>query len=280
MKYLFFLSVPLIFSCGNRHSINQQSLNYAIHSDTLIIEGKLQDALSSAEKAIELDEDNYIAFNNLGCIKSKLSYPNKEILEAFTHSYKLNPYYITGIANLTNFYFHLKDYSNTILFGKEYLKKSQNKDVLKKEKAHILSLIGESHNYLQSYNDAIEYLTKSLQIEPEDPGCYKERGTAYRLLGKNKEAIDDLNKAISLDSLYHQAYNCRAVYFDDLNLNEKALSDYNKAISIKPDHADYYFNRGMLRIKLKEISVGCRDLFIADSLGSDDAKKYYTKYCK
>jgi tetratricopeptide (TPR) repeat protein len=279
MRYIFFLI--LIFTCIScKYFENKESLELALKSDTLILKGEFNDALLAVEKSIELDNDNYIAFNNLGYIRRELNYPDSEVLFAINKAHELNEEYPIAIANLVIFYFDKENYSEAIKWGMKYLNNAEKINLNPIDKSQILGKIGESYNYLKSYEKADSFLTKSIEIDSTKATWYKERGTANRNLHKNKEALNDYNRAIELDSLYSQAYNSRAIYFDDLNIIEKAFSDYNMAIKLKPSSSIYLMNRAKLFIKIGKIEEACKDIIKSDSIGHEEANEYYEKYCK
>lgn len=280
MKYIYPAIFLFLFSCGNSGRINKESHRLSLKSDTLIQKGKFEEALNVIEKALKIDDKNYIAYNNLGYVKQNLGYPENEILEAFTKSYELNNDYLIGLFSLTNYQFYQKKYQKTIDLGKKYLKKVETTGENFETRAHIYTIIGESYNYLNSYKMAHKYLTNSININPSETGAYKERGIANRNLGNLQNALLDLNKAIELETDYHQAFNSRAILYEDFNEPELALQDYNIAIELNPNSGLYYFNRGTYLIDLGRIGEACEDLNIALSLGHDEAKSYIEEHCK
>jgi len=279
MKYYSIVVLLLLISCSSRPEIDEESYQLVLKSDTALMERNLNEALSLVNKAIEIDKNNYIAYNNLGYVKLFLDYPNNEVLEAFKKSYDLNNDYLVGLYSLTNCYFEYKDYKNTIKFGSRYLDKISNKGNLLVQESQILAVIGESYNYLLEYSKAEEYLTKSIQIEPNIATRYKERGIARKNLGNEVNALNDFNKAIFLDSLYHQAYNSIAIYFEKLEMAEEALINYNKAIDLEPNSSIYLLNRAKFLIEKGNIEQACLDIEKSDSLGNKEAKEYREKYC-
>lgn len=280
MRYFLLITIFLFFACENKSYINEKSLQFSLKSDTLVNKGEYQMALSLVEKALQLDNNNYFAFNNLGIVKHILGYPENEVLEALTKSYELNQNYEIGLYNLTNYHLQLKNYSEVINLGSLYIDRADRYGRNRNNKAQVYAIIGESYNYLKSFDKAEYYLTKSLKINSKIPEAYKERGIAFKNLGKLSEALKDFNEAIDLNPFYHQAYNSRAIYFDDLEQNEKALMDYNKAINLDPKSSVYYLNRAEFRIKIGEIEKACEDITKSDSLGNEEARNYYLKYCK
>ena len=59
-----------------------------------------------------------------------------------------------------------------------------------------------------------------------------------------------------------------------------AIADYTKAIELKPNGADAYGARGILRLQAGDKVNGCADLKKAGDLGSPMALKAYRTFCK
>ena len=278
LRYLQFVIIFLFTSCANNKKAIDDSIEFTRQSQILIKNKNYQEALIAVNKAIELDNKNYAAYNNLGYIKLELNYPEQEVYEAFKKSYDLNENYLVALASLTNFQCYTKNYNEAVRFGKEYLEKVDKIPETANERVQVLGIIGESYNYLNSYDTAIIYLTKALQLDSTRAGSYKERGVAFRNIGEKHKALNDFNKAIEIDSLYSQAYNSRAICYDNLNMSDKALADYNKAISLEPNSSVYFLNRAILRLNLGYKAEACSDIYKSDSLGNNEAKNYF-KYC-
>jgi tetratricopeptide (TPR) repeat protein len=94
-------------------------------------------------------------------------------------------------------------------------------DTLGKEK---YSNLGIEEYEKGNYDKAIEYFTMAIELTPNNPIAYHNRGLAYLKTGSK---YTPEGKA----SL------------------EKAISDYSKAVELKPDYVDAYYHRGVARIE-------------------------------
>jgi tetratricopeptide (TPR) repeat protein len=72
---------------------------------------------------------------------------------------------------------------------------------------------------------------------------FVEKGDAKYRKEDYKGAIADYGQAIRLKPDYAEAYNNRGVV-RNLGDRQGAISDYNQAIKLKPDYAEAYHNRG------------------------------------
>ena len=64
-----------------------------------------------------------------------------------------------------------------------------------------------------SYNEAIPFFTKAIEINPNSAKAYYERGSAYYNKAKYDPAISDFDKAIEIDPKYADAYGNRALAY-------------------------------------------------------------------
>jgi tetratricopeptide (TPR) repeat protein len=276
--YLFAIINP---GCSqNDKSKNiKESLHYSFVSDSLINVGAFSEAELTINKALELDSNNYVAYNNLGILYLKLNKPKDEIIAAFLKSVLIKPDYRMGIFNLVNYYHTTGDYKNSIKYSDKYIGLVNNENKNNDNLAHIWALRGEGKNYLGNYQNAIRDLQNAISLNADDAGAYKELGNSYRNLGDYNNAIKYYSKAIELKPDYSQAYGGRGICYDDgLNDFEKALSDYSKAIELNPKSGTYFFNRGALLFDHNFKKEALVDLNKADSLGKTDAKEYLKKY--
>ena len=60
----------------------------------------------------------------------------------------------------------------------------------------------------------------------------------------------------------------------------QAVDDYNKALQLNHHLIEAYTQRGMAKLKLKNIQDACADWKIAVSKGSSEAQKNLEMYCK
>ena len=122
-------------------------------------------------------------------------------------------------------------------------------------------------------DDAIEYYTEIIQMEPTDTTivsmAYYNRANAY--VEKNEEdlAIKDYTKNIELDPNSANAYHNRGYAYRKKRDNKRAVEDYNQAIQIKPDNVLFYNNRSIVLLALQEWEKAKLDLTIARNMGVD-----------
>jgi tetratricopeptide (TPR) repeat protein len=117
------------------------------------------------------------------------------------------------------------------------------------------------HTELKEYDQSIEYLKKSIRMDPNLASPYLEMADVYRKMGKIKES----DKA--LENWFEKAKPpITSKEFNDLGIayyfkgdNIKALENMNKSINLEPGIPKAYFDRALIYIK-----IGKKDLAKAD----------------
>jgi Tfp pilus assembly protein PilF len=84
-------------------------------------------------------------------------------------------------------------------------------------------------------DQAIEDFSEAINIDPQYPPAFKNRGATYLNKGAYVQAIQDFNKAIDLEPGYAEHfYNLGAAYFGDREY-DRAIEDFTTAI-----HLNFY----------------------------------------
>jgi tetratricopeptide (TPR) repeat protein/V8-like Glu-specific endopeptidase len=126
---------------------------------------------------------------------------------------------------------------------------------------------------------AIQELTKAIQINPKYTYAYFMKAIAYAQVNEFQKSLIDYNQAISLNPKYSEAYNNRAVLkYEKLNDIQGALADYNQAISLNPKYSEAYNNRAIPKYeKLNDIQGALADYNQAISLDPKNYEAYYNR---
>lgn len=94
--------------------------------------------------------------------------------------------------------------------------------------------------------EAIDSYTKALEISPNHPDIYSDRGVAYLHNMDKQKCFADLNKAIELQPNYSYRYAAMAFAKNNFGDLEGAVADYQKAVELDPDDAVAQNNLGLL----------------------------------
>ncbi|MEQ9359766.1 CHAT domain-containing tetratricopeptide repeat protein [Coleofasciculus chthonoplastes] len=147
--------------------------------------------------------------------------------------------------------------------GHEQLDRGQNQAALQifqqaeqrePENPQVLFGLGLACYRLEQYQESVDYLTQSLNIEP----CYilalAYRGRAYRGLKLEEPATADFEQVLQLEPQTHQDWRGRGLALYELKRYEEAIVSYDKAIEINSDYYYAWGNRGNALGKLGRYS--------------------------
>ena len=185
--------------------------------------GKIEEAISAYDQAIQLDPEYAYAHYNRGRSKGSLGQYESEIVD-LDETVRLIPdfaevYLLRGIAKaaLNHYEAAVADFDETLRLN---------------------------------LDNSLVYVV------------YASRGIAKVALGCHEAAIADFDESIPLDighSLIHTVYFLRGYSKWVLGAHEDAIADFDRTLQLKSDDAQAYFMRGRAKIKLEQYETAITD---------------------
>jgi len=170
---------------------------YFIRGMTFKLKGDTADAIKNIQKTVELDQENYNAFMQLGILYAAKR--NKMAVEYYNNALKLNPksieaFYALGMFYQDNGFLNeaLSSYTNLLLIDSTYKFAHYNMGYI-----HLV--------YLKMYKEAIKYFNKAIKFAPDYYEAYYNRGYCFELLGDILNARKDYKKALEIKNNYEMA---------------------------------------------------------------------------
>ncbi|HRF95163.1 MAG TPA: hypothetical protein PLZ51_08210, partial [Aggregatilineales bacterium] len=105
---------------------------------------------------------------------------------------------------------------------------------------------------------ALNAIKKAIQLDPNDPKNYVERGIYYDIQYMRGKALADYEHALQLNPNLVDAYIIRAIGYTFLD-KAKAFADFKKALSLEPNNMLIYATRADFYIKINEIDNAIAD---------------------
>ncbi len=127
----------------------------------------------------------------------------------------------------------------------------------------------------QDYDRAFADLNKSIEVDPEYPNAYVNRGNVYSMREEYQQAIADYDRALQLRPTYYDALTNRAITNALLGNFEKSLTDYDRALKIQPNNGQIYFNRGLTHFQMRHWESSLSDYNMAIKLNPKNGQVYY-----
>jgi len=215
--------------------------------------------------AVEVTEDNGLAYNNLGVEYGKLGrYP--DAIEAFKQAISVKPDYADAYNNLGVAYNNLGRYQDAIEALNQAIK-------IKPEFAETYYNFGIAYHGLGRYPDAIEAFNRAISIKPNDAKAYYNLGIIYGCSGRHVEAIEAFKQAISVKPDYAEVYNNLGVAYFSCGRYEEAIEAYKQTIRLRPEYADAHLSLGMAYLKINDKTSAMEEYKILKTLNKEMAER-------
>jgi tetratricopeptide (TPR) repeat protein len=252
-------------------------------------EGRIKDAISVLEEALNVDERSFVINHNLALT----CYDVAKIEDPQTGYLAKAQYYCARAIWLNDF-----------------------KYVSKEHKAGTYDLMGNIYFYQSRYNDAKREFLKSLEIDPNDPFVLCNLGMAYYNLNDWVLAAEQWKKAIESEMSYmkpeeegtkgsddelqyvvtvlrkpisHRSHVYLGMLYRKQDLIEKSLEHYEEATALEPKNPLPYLDLGKiyqmkddkekaLECYQKYLYHGGRDVTEAQKLIESLKKQYRTSH--
>lgn len=129
------------------------------------------------------------------------------------------------------------------------------------------------------FPSAIEFYSRDLDANPDNPSSLNNRGLAKSKSGNEEGAIADYSQAIEKKQDYAVAYNNRGFAKIEISDYRGAIEDFTSAIRFRPGYSNAFNNRAVANWAVKEKKNACEDWKQAEDLGHREAAKSFDKFC-
>lgn len=214
------------------------SSGYSFRAETLLAKGEYLKAIDDICKALEIDSDgkaHYLLFkfpaNQLTLVVTKLK--GLSAKHPLTGEYE---YYTAQIYTDKRMYTE----SNNAL------EKAFGIDA----RGFLLEMIADNYSEIGDYTNAILYINRAIQMNPEDDNLIGKRADILGESGDIDGAIVQWGEYINKNPDFAGGYYRRGFFEDNSDRTEDALKDYDMAIMLMPEYAYAYLGKGDMLEKL------------------------------
>ncbi len=123
----------------------------------------------------------------------------------------------------------------------------------------------------QDFPQAEQFWTQMLDLFPQNPAVWSNRGNSKVSQNKLQEAIADFNQAIALAPDAPDPYLNRGAAYEGIGQWEAAIADYNHVLDLDPKDPVAYNNRGSAEMGLGQWESAIADFQHAADLAPDYA---------
>ncbi len=192
---------------------------------------KYEEAVSSYDKALELDPISCEAYINRGDTFINLGEYEKA-LDDYNHAIALgDPIAYSGRGTA---YYWLGEYDEAIADLELATQQIPNN-------SPAYSMLGLAYLKVGRYQDALDAAATVNQIQPGYKGqtIFEIQSRAYYGLGDYEQALSYINKAIEMNDYYpgyYTGYYYRGIIYQTTGKNAEAITDFEKFLSVVPDN--------------------------------------------
>jgi Flp pilus assembly protein TadD len=176
-----------------------------------------QNGITLFEHALNVTDNNYLAYHNRGAIYANLG-NYRQAIGDFDKAIEIRPKYTEAYYNRGISYWHLGNEMQAIGdFDKAIEINPKNAEIYY-SRGNVYAALG---NEMQAIGD----FDKAIEINPNHAGIYYNRGNAYAALGNYRQAIWDFNKSIEIMPKYAETYYKRGASYWQLGNYREATED-------------------------------------------------------
>ena len=227
-------------------------------------QGRLDEAVASFRRALELKPDFAEALNNLGLALAGQGKPN-EAAASFRQAMRFRPDYHEAHRNLQNAVLEAKKLGVQLMprlaeahheLAQAYAEQNRLDEAL----ASYQKAIWLKPDFIAAYTDlglllwsqgrldeAVTVLERVVQIDPNSAIGHNNLALVLAGQGKRDEAVTHYRRAVEIDPAYAQAYSNMAIALREQNRLDEAAVCCEQAVRLKPDWADAHNNLGTIR---------------------------------
>ena len=185
-------------------------------------------------KAIQVDPSNSTLYNNLSLVflETKQFDSAKVYLEKAEN---IDPGNDVVSANLAKVFRQLKQMDSAgFYFKKQFLGRVE-------DNARAYAGVGLFYMGTKSYDSAIVYFKKAVEMDPSYIAGYNNIGASYMNLEESDSAFAYYRKAVNLDSTYPNAALNLGLLYHSLSKYDSAIIYLQKAIRLNPSNGRTYY---------------------------------------
>ena len=221
-----------------------------------------ENGITLFEAAIKADNNNYLAYNNLGTAHGQKNL-DKAIFY-YKEALKIKPDYVTALYNLGTALSDTGSFDEAILYLTKALRVNPENIDARSNLANLLFIQGDPEKAVFQYNEilkinpeyadahsnlanvltvqerldeAVFHYKQALRINPEHTDAHYNLGTLLVKQKKTDQAVVHFSETIKIDPDYVKAYNYIGVILAQKGKPKKAGLFFSKAIQIRPDYS-------------------------------------------
>lgn len=261
--------------------------------------GEYQKSVADYSEAIRIEPNDAYVYSMRGNTYNYYLHEYEKAIEDYTEVIRINPNDADAYGNRGGVYLRTGEYQNAVTdYTQAMLLNPDNGGVYNWNRGLAYSELGEKEmavsdftnafflrnsadwmfscgNNSSCWSAAVQFLSNSITINPNDAVSYNYRGIAYNYISDYDKAIADFTEAIRIDPKFHNAYNWRGVIYNKIGRFDKAIPDLTQALLLYPMYSNAFYERANAYYKLGAFEKSIIDYTEAIRINSKYADAYY-----
>jgi tetratricopeptide (TPR) repeat protein len=135
----------------------------------------------------------------------------------------------------------------------------------------LLFNIAQVHAHVGPYEDAIDYLSQAMMMDPNYSEYYNDRGAVFFKIGRVEEAARDYRRAIELSPPYAEVWTNLGQCYRAMGRMEAAVAAYTRSLDLEPSSPLALVGRAEAQLALEHAPAALTDYDQALALEPDRA---------
>jgi len=143
-------------------------------------------------------------------------------------------------------------------------------------RAELLAQAGLAWSEANQAENAAKAQGRALELKPNDPDLWIDRGLSYAAMRAWPRAISDFDRALTLEPYKVEIYVLRAAAWRNAGNPGNALADADRALTIAPDNPEILLERALALQAMgnqKSATADLNKVLKLAKVGSDTAKR-------
>jgi len=208
---------------------------------------KYLDAKKSTARVIELNQNNAVAWMNLGVIEQELNNFEASI-NYFNKAIEIDPKYFHVYNNKGILLCELGKYQDAIINFNKSLE-------LQPDLVEAILNKADALKELKNFDEALKSIDAALKIKNLSPEIWAKKGDVLHSMNRYKEAIQAYDQAIKLNKNYAEALCNKGFTLFTIQQYEEAIVECNKALKIKKIFPEAWVNIAVSYLGLKKYEL-------------------------
>jgi len=201
-------------------------------------------ALDFYNRSLDIDPFSENVWYNIGVVYNRLEEYEKAI-EAYDFAISLDNEFASAYFNKANTLANSGKFRQAIEVYMELL-------YLEDDNEQVVCYIGECHEKLEEWDEAMNYYGKALEINQEYGDAWLGEGMVLFAMGKHYESLYNVEKAISYSPDNPQYWYALGNIWSKLDRRADAINAYRKAVDLDSEDTESWINLSEAYLANKE----------------------------